>query len=92
MLTAGVVLTGGTAELSGLSSLAERVFQTPVRVGSVECSGGAGEMVRGPAFATSVGLLQLAGMSNSESAPLPVSAGVLAKVKHRMGYWFREFF
>ena len=92
MLTAGLVLTGGTANLPGLPSLAERVFQTPVRVGGVECGGSAGEMVSGPAYATGVGLLQLAGMSNSESTLQPVSAGVLSRVKHRMGYWFREFF
>ena len=32
-LTAGIVLTGGTALLAGITELAERVFQMPVRKG-----------------------------------------------------------
>lgn len=92
MLTSGIVLTGGTANLDGLPALAERVFNVPIRVGSAGHSGGLGDIVSGPAYATGMGLLQLAGKASSDSVIGPASAGVLSKMKNRMGDWFREFF
>lgn len=92
MLTAGLVLTGGTANLDGLTGLAEKVFNVPIRVGSATYSGGLGDIVSGPAYATGMGLLQLAGKASADSVVTPASAGVLSKVKNRMGDWFREFF
>ena len=92
MLTSGIVLTGGTANLAGLGALAERVFNVPIRVGSAVYSGGLGDIVSGPAYATGMGLLLLAGKMNADSAMTPASAGMLAKVRHRVGDWFREFF
>jgi cell division protein FtsA len=92
MLTSGVVLTGGAANLAGLVALAEKVLHVPVRVGSAVHSGGLGDIVSGPAYATGMGLLQLAGKATADSMMAPTSAGVLAKVKNRMGDWFREFF
>lgn len=58
MLGAGIVLTGGGSRLDGLSELGERVFQLPVRRGGAIGVEGMVELVSGPAFATSVGLLR----------------------------------
>ncbi|MGQ9681104.1 MAG: cell division protein FtsA [Anaerolineae bacterium] len=58
LLPAGVVLTGGTAELEGLVDLGQRVLGLPVRIGVPEDVDGLTESIRGPAFATSVGMLQ----------------------------------
>jgi cell division protein FtsA len=63
VLPAGVVLTGGCAELSDLAELARNVLQMPVRVGRPERINGLTEEISGPAFATSVGLL-LWGLKN----------------------------
>jgi cell division protein FtsA len=92
MLASGVVLTGGTASLDGIAGLAERVFHMPVRIGTPAQAGGLSDLVSGPAYATAMGLLIAAGKAG-ESAPLNgVSAGVLTRVRHRMGDWLRDFF
>jgi len=58
LLPAGVVLCGGTAELSGLKSFAREVMQMPVRVGIPRDIEGFTDRVSSPAFAASVGLMQ----------------------------------
>ncbi|MEO2168063.1 MAG: cell division protein FtsA [bacterium] len=93
MLCSGVVLTGGSAELPGLAELAERVLRVPVRVGAPHDVTGLGELVQGPAFATGVGLLLLAGRGAFEVPETTgVPAGVLTRVRSRMGDWLRDFF
>jgi cell division protein FtsA len=56
-LPAGMVLVGGTAELSGIVDLASEVLQLPVRAGAPRGMYGLVETVTGPAYATSVGLV-----------------------------------
>jgi len=56
MLGAGVVLTGGSSLLDGLTDLGERVFQLPVRRGGPIGVGGLVEVVGSPGYATAVGL------------------------------------
>jgi cell division protein FtsA len=93
MLCSGVVLTGGSAELPGLAELAERVLRVPVRLGAPHDVTGLGELVQGPAFATGVGLLLLAGRGAFEVPETTgVPAGVLTRVRSRMGDWLRDFF
>jgi cell division protein FtsA len=50
-------LTGGTADLEGLVELGQRLLGLPVRVGVPDDIEGLDESIRGPAFATSVGIL-----------------------------------
>jgi len=57
LLPAGVVLTGGTANLMGIRDIAARVLQLPVRVGLPRRLHGLIETISNPAYATSVGLL-----------------------------------
>lgn len=58
-MPAGVVLTGGMARLKGVAALANEVFSVPVRIGKSGYSGVNAELVSGPEFASSLGLLQL---------------------------------
>src|SRR5262249_2720754 len=53
----GVVLTGGCAALEGLTDLAEEIFEAPVRLGTPSHIGGLQDVVRGPMYATGVGLV-----------------------------------
>ena len=93
MLASGIVLTGGTASLDGISRLAERVFNCPVRIGASTQVSGLGDLVAGPGTSTGIGLLLIAGRVSGEGATLGNgNSGVFAKVKHRMGDWLREFF
>ena len=57
LVPAGLVLTGGTANLSGLASLGQEILNIPVRIGIPNNMYGIGDMLQDPAYATSVGLL-----------------------------------
>jgi cell division protein FtsA len=57
LLPAGVVLTGGSAGLTGIRQVAEQVLQLPVRIGAPRRLQGLIEAISSPAYATSVGLL-----------------------------------
>lgn len=54
---AGVVLTGGTAQLEGLGEYAERRLGMPARIGAPTRLSGLVEAVRSPAYSTGVGLV-----------------------------------
>ncbi|GHV45304.1 cell division protein FtsA [Spirochaetia bacterium] len=56
-LGAGIVLTGGGAQLLGAAELASQVFRMPVRVGLPLPLGGLVEEYRSPVYATAVGLV-----------------------------------
>ncbi len=60
MISAGLVLTGGTAKLEGIDTLAEQVLDIPARIGLPQYIQGLTEPVTDPACATSVGLLEWA--------------------------------
>nr|WP_086938445.1 cell division protein FtsA [Thaumasiovibrio occultus] len=56
-LAAGIVLTGGAAQIDGLVECAERVFRNQVRLGKPVGLSGLTEYVNSPTYATAVGLL-----------------------------------
>src|SRR6266511_2702725 len=61
-LSSGVVLTGGGALLSGMTEIAEQVFDAPVRLGYPERDrfGGLVEDIQSPAWSAAAGLALLA--------------------------------
>jgi cell division protein FtsA len=60
LLPAGIVLTGGTAQLRGITAVAERVLNVPARVAGPKKIVGLVEALDSPAYASSVGLLRWA--------------------------------
>jgi cell division protein FtsA len=60
ILSAGLVLTGGTANLPGIATLAEQATGLPARVGAPRNLQGLVDALCDPAYATSVGVLQWA--------------------------------
>lgn len=68
LLPAGMVLTGGSSQLSGIRTLASEVLGLPVRVARPENLVGLTDQLHSPAYSTSVGLLNWA-MMMSEAAP-----------------------
>jgi cell division protein FtsA len=56
-IPAGLVLTGGSANLPGIAELAQGISHMPVRVGEPVSLYGVSDTLRDPAYATSVGLL-----------------------------------
>ncbi|NKB70258.1 MAG: cell division protein FtsA [Candidatus Latescibacteria bacterium] len=59
MLAAGLVLTGGGAQLGGVAQLGEQILDMPVRLGAPLETIGA-DVAQNPTFATAVGLLRFA--------------------------------
>ena len=57
MLAAGLVFTGGTSKMEGVTELAEEIFHMPVRVGMPYEVNGLVDIVRNPTYSTGVGLL-----------------------------------
>lgn len=66
LLSAGIVMTGGVAELRGLRDMAEEKLHMPVRTASPQRLHGLVEAVNSPAYSTAVGLL-LWGMRETHS-------------------------
>ena len=57
LVPAGLVLTGGSSNLSGIDVLGRDILRLPVRVGTPTNMYGITDALRDPAYATSVGLL-----------------------------------
>jgi len=69
MLPAGIILTGGAAQLSGAAELGRDVLQMPVRVAGPTGIGGLVDTILTPAYSTAVGLLAwgAAGLDGTEA-------------------------
>jgi cell division protein FtsA len=82
-LSAGVIITGGTSLLDGMSELAEQVFDLPVRVGRPSGLEGLSEVVADPRFATGVGLLRATAPAVAAGESVPERAGRFALGLHQ---------
>ncbi|MCA9916898.1 MAG: cell division protein FtsA [Anaerolineales bacterium] len=69
LLPAGIVLTGGSAQLRGITEVAERVLNVPARVAQPQNLVGMVDRLHSPAYATSVGLLHWAMSDNQVYQP-----------------------
>ena len=58
LISAGVVLTGGSAAMEGSTELAEQVFNLPVRCGIPVDIAGLADVVKSPMYSTGVGLVE----------------------------------
>jgi cell division protein FtsA len=64
LMGSGLVFTGGASQLEGLLEMGEFIFDVPVRKGVPGKVGGLVDVIKSPAFATSVGLLLYAWEQN----------------------------
>jgi cell division protein FtsA len=91
-IASGVVLTGGTVMLSGMTELAEQVFNLPVRRGNPMDIGGLVDVVNSPMYATAVGLVKYAATHASEGGFGTNETGIFDKILVKMKGWLGEFF
>src|SRR3954452_8204499 len=92
LLSSGIVLTGGSALLQGMTELGEEVFHLPVRVGVPAYMGGLADVVRSPRYATAVGLL-LDGREQFMRAEQVRAMGTgISNIPERMKQWFKANF
>src|SRR6516225_567784 len=92
LLSSGIVLTGGTALLQGVTELGEEVFHLPVRVGVPAYVGGLADVVRSPRYATAVGLLLDGREQFLRAEAARAQGGGLTNVAGRMKQWFKANF
>jgi cell division protein FtsA len=97
-LSAGVVMTGGVAELPGVAELAADVFGTGVRVGVPrENIGGLADSVESPRFATVAGLALYAASRAAIGAGdtgrrMALTGPGMDKLVSRVKTWLQDFF
>jgi len=93
LLPAGLVITGGTAELPGILELAGQTLDLPARIGSPLGLLGLADSISRPAYATAVGLL-LWGIRHTSlfiDEEEPESEGSTDDVMARLSRWLRAF-
>jgi cell division protein FtsA len=90
-LASGAVITGGSTILEGMTELAEEVLGMPVRRGVPMGVGGLVDVVRTPAYATGVGLVQY-GVKHLGVQHFQRGDADKRNVWQRMRNWFGEVF
>jgi cell division protein FtsA len=88
LLASGVVLTGGSTILEGMTELAEEVIGLPARRGLPRNIGGLVDVVRVPTFATGVGLVQYGARAFRAKPRAQVDKSFFKKIRG----WFGEAF
>jgi len=89
-----VVLTGGGALLSGMTEIAEQVFDAPVRIGFPERDrfGGLVEDIQSPAWAAAAGLSLLASRAQASEMRAGMSRrGSTGKLTHFVSKFRNRF-
>jgi cell division protein FtsA len=91
-LPAGLVLTGGAAQLAGTAQLGREVLQMPVRVAGPVGVGGLTDHLLTPAYSTSLGILLWGARSVHGYEPLRYESAPAPSVVGRMRDWMRGLF
>ncbi|MBI4040851.1 MAG: cell division protein FtsA [Deltaproteobacteria bacterium] len=92
LLASGVVITGGSTLLTGMTELAEMIFDLPIKRGVPKGFGGLLDIVSSPIYSTGVGLV-LYGAKDPEAAKFKIrEKNIYNKVKTRMMDWISEIF
>jgi cell division protein FtsA len=90
-ISSGVVVTGGSAELPGVTEMAEQVFNTPARVGYPQGMSGLIEIVNKPMYATAVGLVLYGSKSGKKTKKFRIrDTNIFNRVMGRMKRWFKD--
>jgi len=95
LLGSGVVLTGGSSKMDGMTELAEEVFHMPVRIGMPKSIQGLTDAIRNPIYSTGVGLIQFGHLNQAPkqmSQPPMMLKPDFKSVMSRMKTWFQGGF
>lgn len=92
LLTTGIVLTGGGSLLIGMSAVASKVLQMPVRVGAPKIGPVLPESINSPVYATGYGLILHALMAKGPGIIDSEGITTVGRVFGRMKTWIADFF
>ncbi|MFC1813298.1 cell division protein FtsA [Thermodesulfobacteriota bacterium] len=90
MITSGVVVTGGTALLDGITEVAESIFDLPTRLGRPQGIGGLVDVVNNPMYATGVGLVIYGARNQPEEKFRIRDTNIFNRIITRMKRWFKD--
>jgi cell division protein FtsA len=90
MINSGVVVTGGTALLDGVTEIVESVLNVPARLGRPQGIGGLVDVVNNPMYATAVGLVLFGARNQSQSKFRIRDSNIFNRIMGRMKKWFQE--
>jgi len=90
IINSGMVMTGGTALLDGISDIAESIFNLPVRIGKPSGISGLVDVVNNPMYATGVGLV-IYGVRNQATKKFRIrDKNIFNGVMSQMRKWFKD--
>jgi cell division protein FtsA len=89
LIPAGLVITGGGANLPGIAELGQKVTRMPVRIGTPARMHGVSEVLEDPAHATGVGLLKWKLRNKTDEESPKVKESGLNGLLRRMMKLFR---
>ena len=92
MLSSGIVLTGGSSIMKGMTEIAEKKTGLPVRLGVPENLSGNADNINHPMYATGVGILLCAIHQEGSDGRKFRNGHLFENIYYRMKGWFREFF
>ncbi len=91
LASSGVVVTGGSAELPGVSEMAEQIFNAPARVGYPEEIDGLVDLINKPMYATAVGLVLYGAKTYKQKKKFRIrDSNIFHLVMARMKRWFKD--
>jgi cell division protein FtsA len=88
-ISSGFVITGGSANMKGITELAESVLNAPVRIGKPSNLNGLTEMINKPEFATAAGLVKYGAREINESGIAMKKKNKATKVFQQIIDWFK---
>jgi cell division protein FtsA len=90
-INSGIVLTGGSSLLTGVTEIAESIFDLPTRMGKPRNIGGLVDVVNNPMYATGVGLVLFGARNQSAAKKFRIrDTNIFNRVMARMKKWFKD--
>jgi cell division protein FtsA len=90
IISAGLVVTGGTALLNGVTEIAESVMGLPCRLGKPQGITGLTDVVNNPMYATGVGLVMYGARKMPTKKFRIRDKNIFNSIVQRMKKWFKE--
>ena len=90
VITSGVVLTGGSSLLDGVTDIAESIFDLPTRLGKPRGISGLVDVVNNPMYATGVGLVLYGARIEPTKKFRIRDTNIFNRVMTRMKRWFKD--
>ena len=92
LMPAGIVLTGGGAQLQGIQESTKLALKVPTRLGTPHVPPLFKEALANPTYATGYGLLLHALKKSNDSSVYSLSGPVMSRVMTRVKAWAADFF